>query len=59
MIFYTGYNCDLESGLVFFFFFFGKVKSKVVVRRLFFVDSRYIHGYDTKIEDYFFGILIE
>lgn len=45
MIFYTGYNCDLESGLVFFFFFFGKVKSKVVVRRLFFVGSRYIHGY--------------
>lgn len=56
MIFYTGYNCDLESV---FFFFFGKVKGKVVVRRLFFVGSRYIHGYDTKIEDYFFGILIE
>ena len=42
MIFYTGYNCDLESV---FFFFFGKVKGKVVVRRLFFVGSRYVHGY--------------
>lgn len=45
-----------KVGLFFFFFLW---KDKVVVRRLFFVGSRYIHGYDTKIEDYFFGILIE
>lgn len=59
--FLTRDNCDLESGLVFFFFFFLEGE-QCKVRGLFFVGSRYIYIYAISrswLEDYFFGILMQ